>query len=530
MTLIIDNYDSFTYNLAQAFLSLGEEVKVFRNDRITGDEAEALDFDRLVVSPGPGVPQTAGRSIELIRRFAGRRPILGVCLGHQAIAAAFGATIARASRIMHGKVDEISHDGKSIYSDLPNPLRVMRYHSLVVKPGTLPEGFEVSSRSPDGDIMGIRNAELRIEGVQFHPESIGTEEGARMLANFLSDAKERPSAKALLKKVSSRESLGAEEARVFMDRIAEGSASPAQIGAFLAAVTLRGPTVEEIVGFAASLRERAVALPLRSSDGIIDTCGTGGDSSGSFNISTTASLVAVGAGVKVAKHGNRSITSRSGSADVLESLGVPIRLSPAQAARSIEEAGMAFLFAPDYHPAFKNIGGPRRELGFRTLFNMMGPLLNPARVKAQVIGVYSAELTETVARVLAELGHTRAFVVHGLDGLDELSLAAPTKITELREGWIRTWTLQVEDLGLTRCNPADLRGGDAERNARILESVLAGEEGPMRDATLLNAAAAIVVAGQATDLREGLEVARTSIDSGAAARALERLRTRKVPA
>ena len=527
MILIIDNYDSFTYNLAQAFMSLGEEVKVFRNDGITADEAEALDFDRLVVSPGPGVPESAGRSIELIRRFAGRKPILGVCLGHQAIAAAFGAKIVRAGRIMHGKVDEITHDGKSIYSDLPNPLRVMRYHSLVVKPGTLPEDFEVSSSSPDGDIMGIRNAAMRIEGVQFHPESIGTEEGGRILANFLSEAKERPTAKALLKRVSARESLGSEEARVFMDRIAEGSASPSQIGAFLAAVTLRGPTVEEIVGFAASLRGRALELPLKSSEGLIDTCGTGGDSSGTFNISTTAAIVAAGAGAKVAKHGNRSVTSRSGSADVLEALGVPVRLSPSAAVRSLDEAGMAFLFAPDYHPAFKNIAGPRRELGFRTLFNMMGPLINPARVKAQVIGVYAPELTETVARVLVELGHTRAFVVHGLDGVDELSLAAPTRVTELRDGWLRTWTLEVEEFGLTRCNQADLRGGDAERNARILESILAGEEGPKRDVALLNAAAAIVVAGIASGLREGIEAARASIDSGAASRVLEALRAQK---
>jgi len=524
MTLVIDNYDSFTWNLAQALMSLGEEVRVVRNDAITADEAEALDFDRLVLSPGPGRPEGAGRSIELVRRFAGKKPILGVCLGHQAIAAAFGAKIARAKRMLHGKVDDITHDGKTLFCDLPNPLRVMRYHSLVVDPSTLPAGFEVSATSPDGDIMGIRNAQMRMEGVQFHPESIGTESGSRMLSNFLTEAKERPAVKAVLKRLASREQLGAEEAQGFMDRIAEGSASPAQVGAFLAAITFRGPSVEELVGFAASLRERAVSLPLASTEGVIDTCGTGGDSSGTFNISTTAAMVAAGAGVKVAKHGNRSVTSGSGSADLLEALGVPIHLSPAAAAAAIEGAGMAFLFAPDYHPAFKSIAGPRRELGFRTLFNMMGPLINPARVKAQVVGVYAPELTETVAAVLDRLGHTRALVVHGLDGLDEMSVAAPTRITELRNGWLRTYVLDAQELGLSRCGPADLRGGDATRNAQIAERILAGEEGPMRDATVLNAAAAIFVADLAPDLRAGIEAAAASIDSGAASRVLARLR------
>jgi len=524
MVLLIDNYDSFTYNLAQAFMQLGEDVSVVRNDDITVEKAEAMDFDRLVISPGPGRPEDAGRSIELIKRFAGRKPILGVCLGHQAIGAAFGARIVSAQRIMHGKSDMVSHDGKTIFSELPNPLRGIRYHSLAIDKSTVPEGFEVSATSSDGEIMAIRHVEHRIEGLQFHPESIGTEEGLRLLRNFLSGVREVPSAKAMLKKLSARAELTREEARSLMDQIAEGSVSQAQIGAFLAALTLKGPTVEEITGFASALRDRALKLPLPEDMKTVDTCGTGGDVSGTFNISTTAAFVLAGAGAKVAKHGNRSITSRSGSADVLEALGVSTKMGPSDAAKAIGETGMAFLFAPGYHPAFKNIMGPRRELGFRTVFNMMGPMLNPAGAEAQVMGVYAPELTDIVARVLCNLGVKRALVVHGLDGVDEISLAAPTKVTELRDGWMRTYVLDPAEYGFELCGSADLKGGDAAENARITERVLAGDLGPKRDVVILNAAAAIYVAGIAPDLGSAIEAARASIDSGKATMVLDKLR------
>jgi anthranilate synthase/phosphoribosyltransferase len=530
MVLIIDNYDSFTYNIAQLFMRLGEEVKVVRNDAITVDEAEALDFDRLVISPGPGRPESAGLSIDLIRHFAGRKPILGVCLGHQAIGAAFGARIVRARRVMHGKADTIGHDGKTIFSDAPNPLRVIRYHSLAIERESLPPGFEVSATSSDGEIMAIRHTEYRIEGLQFHPESIGTEAGERLVRNFISGVREIPSVKSMLKRIASREDLSRAEARSFMDQIAEGSVSQAQVGAFLAGLTVKGPTIEEMTGFASSLYDRAVRLPLPADLSTVDTCGTGGDSSGTFNISTAAAFVAAGAGARVSKHGNRSITSRSGSADVLEALGVSTNMGPTEAATAIAEAGMAFLFAPTYHPAFKNIGGPRREVGFRTVFNMMGPMLNPARAKAQVVGVYAPELTETVALILGNLGVGRALVVHGLDGIDEISLASVTKVTELKDGWTRSYTIDPSEYGFELCASADLKGGDAAENASIIVRVLAGEPGPKRDVVVLNAAAAIFVAGLASDYGTAIEAARASIDSGAAGRVLEALRVLSGPA
>jgi glutamine amidotransferase of anthranilate synthase or aminodeoxychorismate synthase len=524
MLLLIDNYDSFTYNLAQLFMRLGEEVRVVRNDEISLEEAEALDFDYLVISPGPGRPEGAGLSVGLVRRFAGRKPILGICLGHQAIGAAFGAKVVRAKRIVHGKQDAVTHDGRTLFANAPNPLRVMRYHSLALERESLPACLEVSATSSDGEIMAVRHVEHRIEGLQFHPESIGCEAGEALARNFLTGVRELPSPKASLRRIASREELSREEARSLMDMIAEGAASQAQIGAFLAGLTLKGATIEELTGFASSLYDKALRLPLPEGLALVDTCGTGGDSSGTFNISTASAFVAAGAGAKVAKHGNRSITSRSGSADVLEALGVSTKMGPAEAARAIEEVGMAFLFAPTYHPAFKNLGGPRRELGFRTVFNMMGPLLNPARAKAQVVGVYSAELTQTVARVLANLGVCRALAVHGGDGIDEISLAAPTMVTELRDGWTKSYTIEPADLGLEPCASADLKGGDSNENAAIVLRVLGGEPGPKRDVVLMNAGAAILVSGLAPDLRSAIEAARASIDSGKAMGVLARLR------
>ncbi len=552
MTLVIDNYDSFTWNLAQAFMMLGEEVRVVRNDEIDVEQAEAMDFDRLVVSPGPGAPAGAGRSVELVRHFAGRKPVLGVCLGHQAIGYAFGAPIVRAARIMHGKTDLVSHDGRGLFADLPNPLRVVRYHSLCIDRNGVPEGFEVTARSQDGEIMGIANRALGLCGVQFHPESAASEEGLRLLGNFLSGAGERPSVRSMLRRLSSRESLTGEEAESFMDRMAEGLVSPAQAGAFLSALTVKGPTIEEISGFATALRRRAVPVPLPPGMEVTDTCGTGGDASNTFNISTAAAIVACGAGVRIAKHGNRSVTSRSGSADLLEALGVRIDLAPEEAARAIVEQGMAFLFAPAYHPAFGKIAGARREVGFRTVFNMIGPLINPARVGSQVLGVYDPSLTRTAAAVLVALGVRRALVVHGMDGVDEISLAARTSITEVRDGWIRDWVLDPAEYGFSPCEAADLKGGDAAENAQIVERVLAGEAGPKRDIVVLNAAAAIYVSaadpgtgpvpagaampaadapgirgpgpGLRADFTRAVEAAKASIDSGRAAAALERLR------
>jgi len=302
----------------------------------------------------------------------------------------------------------------------------------------------------------------------------------------------------------------------------EGEATPAQIGALLAALAVRGETEDEIVGFARTMRERAVPLSAR---GAVDTCGTGGDGAGTFNISTVASLVVAACGVPVAKHGNRSASGSCGSADLLEALGLRIDAPADTVQRSLDEAGWAFLFAPGFHAATRHAVGPRKELGVRTAFNLLGPLTNPARPEAQVVGVPRPELTGFIARCLQRLGVRRAWVVHGA-GIDELSLCGPTTVAAFDggENGVRTFTVTPEEAGLAPCRPETLRGGDAATSARIAGEVLGGERGPRRDVVVLNAAAALIVAGRAASLRDGAAQAEKAIDGGAAARMLERVR------
>ena len=310
--------------------------------------------------------------------------------------------------------------------------------------------------------------------------------------------------------------------RAVMDQIMSGQATDAQIGAFLVALRIKGETVDEIAGCAEVMREKATPIATTRPD-LIDTCGTGGDGSGTFNISTAVAFVACGAGLAVAKHGNRSISSHCGSADVLDALGVNVEASPEKVGECIDEVGIGFLFAVALHGAMKHAIGPRRELATRTVFNVLGPLTNPAGAKRQLLGVYDSALTEALAGVLGQLGSERALVVHGSDGLDEITLTGPTQVSELRDGQVSTRQIDPRDFGLQRVPAEALQGGDAAYNARILREVLDGREGPRRDVVLINAAAAIAVGGRAEDMTAGLELARASIDSGRARQALERL-------
>lgn len=318
--------------------------------------------------------------------------------------------------------------------------------------------------------------------------------------------------------------LTQQQASETMNEIMEGEATPAQIGGFLIGLRVKGETVEEIAGLARIMREKALSVPV-DGDGVIDTCGTGGDSSGTFNISTAAALVAAGAGLRVAKHGNRSMTSACGSADVLEALGVKIDLGPDGVARSINESGMGFMFAQAFHPAMRHVAGPRRELGVRTVFNILGPLTNPAGAKAQVLGVADVSLVEKMARVLNLLETKHALVVHGDEGLDELSLSGSTVVAEVKDGKVETYTIKAGDLGLFTAPKAALAGGDANRNADLLRDVLQGVPGPRREAVILNAAAALVVGDKAKDLAEGVRLAGEVIDSGKASERLDALVT-----
>ena len=327
---------------------------------------------------------------------------------------------------------------------------------------------------------------------------------------------------ALLEKVVRHEDLTAEEAAGAMREVMEGRAAPASLAALLSVLVMKGERPSEIVGFARTMREHAVKVSAPVGE-VFDTCGTGGDRSGTFNISSAAAIVIAACGVHVAKHGNRSVSSRCGSADVFEALGVNIAASPSNVERTLRDAGIAFFFAPTFHPSMKHAAQTRRELGIRTAFNLLGPLTNPAGATRQLVGVPRPELTELLARALMMLGSTRAWVVHGADGIDEISTTGHTKVSECRGGAVNTFYVHPADFGLTKSSPAELKGGDAAENAAIIRDMLAGTRGPRRDVVLLNAGVALFVAGRVDTMKEGIACAAAAIDSDAARRRLTKM-------
>lgn len=325
-------------------------------------------------------------------------------------------------------------------------------------------------------------------------------------------------------KIVNKEDLSYEEAYQVMNEIMNGETSPTQNAAFLAALSTksaRAETTDEISGCASAMREHAI--PVKNDLELFEIVGTGGDNAHSFNISTTAALVAAAGGMKVAKHGNRAASSKCGTADCLEALGVNIMQSPEQCLKLLDQVGMCFFFAQKYHASMKYVGAIRKELGFRTVFNILGPLTNPGNPKLQLLGVYDAYLVEPLARVLMSLGVKRGMVVYGMDKLDEISMSAPTMVCEFQNGWYKTYTIKPEDFGMKRCEKKDLEGGDPKENAQITRNILGGEKGPKRDAVLLNAGASLYIGGKASTFQEGIELAKDLIDSGKAMETLEKL-------
>lgn len=524
MIVLIDNYDSFTHNLFQYLSELtSEEVRVIRNDRITIDGLRALEPSKLVISPGPGRPEEAGVSVQAIQEFTGRIPILGVCLGHQAIGYAFGARIVQAKRIVHGKAEWIGTDGRGLFRSIPTPSLFTRYHSLAVDEATVPDGFEVTATSEDGEIMGIRHTQHVVEGVQFHPESIASEAGKQLLRNFLNYRREPFVAKAVLNSLIGGRTLSREEAANFMEELTEGNLSPAQIAGFLVAIASRGPRAEEIAGCASVLQRKRT--PVTIDRPVLDTCGTGGDGLGTFNISSLSALAAAACGATVAKHGNRAVSSKSGSADFYRALGIAIDLPPAYTEQLIREHGFGFLFAPLYHGAMRHAAVPRRELGVKTIMNLLGPLVNPAGAAYQLIGVYAEEFVPIVAEAAHMLGIRKAMVVHGLDGIDEISVSDRTRSVTIDEaGDMHEAVIDPADFGVSGHTMADLAGGDAADNAAVAKEILAGG-GPaaVRDAVVLNAAAALAVYGVVDDIAAGAAKVRAAIDDGTLAAYVDRI-------
>lgn len=529
MILLIDNYDSFTYNLYQYLGELYPHIQVVRNDEITIEEIEALQPQALVFSPGPGYPKDAGITVKAIQHFTGKLPMLGICLGHQSICEAFGGTIVPATTLMHGKASNITIDTDSpIFKGLVGKISGGRYHSLIAQESDFPECLKITARDSDNQIMALEHKEYPIYGLQFHPESMLSQEGKYMLTNFLNlidgislplPKKENEAPKKELckyiEKVIEGENLTEQEAKEAMDVIMLGNATNAQESAFLTALRIKGETVEEITGLAKGMR--ANGTKVEGCSNCTDIVGTGGDLASSFNISTTSSFVIAAAGMPVGKHGNRSVSSKSGAADVLESLGAKIQSTPEKAKESIQTVGISFLFAQSFHPAMRFVGPVRKELGLRTVFNILGPLTNPAASDYIVLGVYEKALVPLMAKVMKGVGIKRAMIVYGNDKLDEISISDSTTVAEVREGEIKEYEICPEDFGLPRGTKDEIVGGTADDNAKITLGILDGSiQGSKRNIVLMNAGCALYNAGKVESIQDGIKLAAETIDNGKA--------------
>jgi len=538
MYLLIDNYDSFTYNLYQYMCQITDKkIVVKRNDEITLDEIDRLSPDGIVISPGPGRPEESGIIIDCIKKFAGSIPMLGVCLGHQAIGAAFGGSIVNASKIYHGKTDKIENDGKGVFRNLSPVLDMVRYHSLVIDRKTVPDSLEVTAVSSDGEIMGVRHRKYDVEGVQFHPESYGSESGMQLIKNFINYRRESCTPKKILTTIMKHKSLTFDEASDFMEELTEGNLSEAVIAGFMTALNTKGISAEEIAGCASVLKRKKKNI--RVSGRVLDTCGTGGDELGTFNISSLSAIAAAACGAKVAKHGNRAVSSLSGSADFYRALGIPVDISASEAEEMIEKEGFAFLFAPFYHSAMRFAGPVRQKLGFKTIMNLLGPLVNPADAKYQLIGVYDSSLCRTMAEAAKILGAERVMVVHGLDGQDEISVTGGTRIVSIDEnGKEDIYTFDPDKHGIRLFKISDLKGGNAAYNAQAAYAMLgmaesredlgtsSDEADALKEAVLLNAGAALYVYGSASSIMDGYETVKKAFNDGSVLGKLEALKSR----
>jgi anthranilate synthase/phosphoribosyltransferase len=519
MIVLIDNYDSFSYNLYQLIGKFNPNIEVLRNDETTIKHIENLDPEAIILSPGPGRPIDAGISMDIVKYFTGKIPILGICLGHQAICESFGAKITYSKELIHGKKSNIKLKNDKIFKGLDSSIDAGRYHSLTVDEDSLPDFLSVIAKSDDGEIMAVKHENDLVYGLQFHPESILTEEGSIIISNFLNSFKRDSMISEAILKLAKKEDISYKLAKDSMDEIMTGQASDVQMSSYLTALSLKGETIDEITASADAMRNHCVKL-LNDVD-VLEIVGTGGDGSNSFNISTTSSIVISAAGVPVAKHGNRSASSKSGSADVLEALGVNIELSPEKALEVLEKTNICFLFAQNYHIAMKYVAPIRRELSIPTIFNILGPLTNPAGASMQVLGVYDKSLVLPLANVLHNLGVKSAMVVYGHDKLDEISVSDKTTVCEIKNDELIEYEISPEDFNIKLSSKEDLVGGNPEDNAKITLAILNGEKGPKRDAVILNSAAGLYVAGKVNSFKDGIKLAREMIDSGKALKQLD---------
>lgn len=527
MFLFIDNYDSFSYNLVQAFRMLGHELLIVNNDDPDLPVlARDPDLEMVCISPGPGHPRDAGLCMEFLKALPPEVPVLGICLGHELLGLYAGAQIGLAPRIMHGKDSEIEHDGEGIFKDLPKNLRVGRYHSLIISEDKRAEiPFTVTARGPDGEIMAIQYNDRPWLGLQFHPESVLTPEGMKILSNFPSAISRRRLGEgeisAILENLALGSDLNADQATIAFSALMDGDLSPAQAGALLTSLRIKGESPLELAYARRAALSRSVRVKGLKGDSI-DIVGTGGDGRNSFNCSTASALVMAGMGYRVVKHGNRAASSKCGSADAIEALGIPLYKNPDDIMDMLEKRNFCFLYAPFFHPAFKNIGPIRHELGVRTLFNILGPLINPARPNHLLMGVAKPELVPIIADTLAQSNLNKAAVVCGAGGYDEMTPIGATEIALVDKGVVSSFVFDPASFGIPTCTEEDLSVQNKEDAVHVLRDLLQGK-GPraMQDMLVLNVALAIFLMEDDLDISTALERARSAVRSGIGMKVLE---------
>ncbi|NUF48680.1 bifunctional anthranilate synthase glutamate amidotransferase component TrpG/anthranilate phosphoribosyltransferase TrpD [Gilliamella sp. ESL0250] len=539
--LFIDNIDSFTYNLVDQLRNSKHCVTIYRNTipaDVIIEKLSQMQNPILMLSPGPGAPSEAGCMPELLKRLKGKLPIIGICLGHQAIVESYGGTIVPAGDILHGKASLIEHDQQAMFKGLPNPLPVARYHSL--KGENIPKTLTINALC-NNVVMAVRNDEDRVCGFQFHPESILTIQGVKLLEQTIAwalnppEQKEQPKQEAIvdkqeyniqptLNKLYLGQTLSQEESKVLFNLIIQGKIEPTILASAIISMKVRGEKPDEIAGAAQALLENADAFDIPDYD-FTDIVGTGGDGTNSINISTASAFVAAALGYKVAKHGNRGVSSKSGSSDVLSALGIKLNM-PAQASRqALDELGVCFLFAQQYHSGFRHAASVRQQLKTRTIFNVLGPLINPSRPKRILLGVYHPDLIKPIAETLNMLNYTHAYVVHGA-GMDEVAIHGETRVAEVKNGEIRYFTLTPDDFGLPTYSLKDIEGGTPEQNRDMLIAILQGHGKPAHESAIAANVAMLMSLFGESNLKQNVQRAIAMMRSGKAYALLQQLAAR----
>lgn len=531
MILLIDNYDSFVYNVAQYLQELTvEEVKTVSNDQITLADIRKMNPSHIVLSPGPKHPKNSKVCLEILQQID-NIPILGICLGHQALGLVNGATVARLSEPLHGKTSEITvtDENSVLFRGLPKNFEVMRYHSLYVSKRGLPDTLKVTALSTDGVIMAMEHRWKPIYSIQFHPESFFTQYGKNIIKNFLvgtlpdenvdaNNERERLIANEVcskyLKKLQDNLPLSDTDFKEICAVINKKHYDIVQLGALLVLISEKSLYPESLTAFVKNIL--AYSTTFADERPMIDLCGTGGDGLKTINISTSVAFIVGALGVKVAKHGNRSVTSKSGSTDVLDSLGVEVVTSLMKQLNLLDSKGLAFFHAPFFHPLVGEVKEVRQRLGIRTVFNVLGPLLHPnTKLKYQLVGLYHEPVMRLYAETLKLLGRKHALVVRGNDGLDEISICDETKIVEIKDGKILEYTIAPEMFGFKRAFHADIEGGSPDENAEILLRILKGEEkSAKRDIVVLNAMFALYTAEVVKHPADAKALIEEALESG----------------